>query len=78
MRQEINLHASQDARDRIVDCVDPAGTCFREGQARTREAVTTLNQVSELAAACAPSYVTLPLSTRIAAIEACVLHNLPH
>lgn len=34
-----NLSAGQ-ARDTLIDCVDPAGTCYKDGQERTGEAVT--------------------------------------
>lgn len=76
IRQEINLHTSKDVRDRIVDCVDPAGQCYKDGQARTAKIVGDLNRVSGLAAACAPNFVSLPLPHRIVAIQRCIRRNL--
>jgi hypothetical protein len=34
-----NLSAGQ-ARDTLIDCVDPAGNCYKDGQERTGQAVT--------------------------------------
>lgn len=38
---------------RLVDCTTPTGTCYRDAQARTGEAVGSINDVVILAAACA-------------------------
>jgi hypothetical protein len=37
----------------IKSCTDPAGQCFKDGQARTGEAVASINEVIIYAAACA-------------------------
>jgi hypothetical protein len=70
------LQGSENARNLIIDCVTPTGKCFREGQARTGAAIQSINQVSILAAACAPDYVTLPLAQRTDAIKACIVRGL--
>ena len=66
------LNGSHAARDLIIDCVQPTGKCYQDGQARTAKAIGSINEVSVLAAACAPNYVNLPLPQRVAAIEACI------
>lgn len=70
------LGGSKKARDLIIDCVRPTGQCYRDGQKRTAAAISSINQVSILAAACAPNYVNLPLPERTAAIKACIVRGL--
>jgi len=71
------LDTAAQQRDQLADCIQPTGKCFKDGQARTGEAVGSINQVSVLAAACAPDYVSLPLPQRTAAIRACIVRGLP-
>ncbi len=71
------LVSAQRSRNQLADCIQPTGRCFREGQARTGAAVASLNQVTVLAAVCAPDYARLPLPARTKAIEACIVAQLP-
>lgn len=71
-----DLHSGEGTRKTIADCVKPTGTCFRDAQQRTARVVGSINQVSGLAAACAPNYVNLPLTQRVAAIQHCIARNL--
>ncbi|MDQ6938257.1 MAG: hypothetical protein M3140_11205, partial [Actinomycetota bacterium] len=48
------LVSAAHSRNQLADCIQPTGRCFREGQARTGAAVASLNQVTVLAAVCAP------------------------
>ena len=61
----------------IKSCTQPSGSCYQDGQRRTAGAVSSINQVIVLAAACSvglPSGLTV--TTREAAIERCVHHRL--
>jgi len=71
------LVSAQHSRNQLADCIQPTGRCFQEGQARTGKAVGSINQITVLAAACAPDYVRMPLPARQKAIEACILARLP-
>lgn len=42
----------QDQADRIIDCTDPGGKCFAEGQRRTAESIASINIVSQFAVIC--------------------------
>lgn len=42
----------KDLARRIVSCTEPTGQCFKDGQARTGEAVASINQVVIYAVAC--------------------------
>lgn len=78
-RQQIANDNSTHARHLIVDCVQPStdpDTCYAKGQAQTAKILGDVTQISALAAACAPDYVQLPLSTRVVAIEKCILDGL--
>lgn len=63
-------------REVLIDCVQPSGTCYKKGQQSTAKIVGTVTQVSVLAAACAPDYVHLPVTSRIVAIERCIRKGL--
>lgn len=56
----------------ILDCTDPTGECFQQGQARTAEAVGNINRVVVLAAACA----RVPDNDTQEEIEDCVKQGL--
>lgn len=61
----------------IKSCVEPTGACYRDGQRRTAGAVSSINQVIVLAAACSVGLPPgLTVTTREAAIERCVHHRL--
>jgi hypothetical protein len=55
--------------DRIVDCTDPAGKCFQEGQDRTKVTIDGLNRITLLAAYC--SSKTPPYAT-VAEVRKCI------
>lgn len=38
---------------RLQDCTTPGGKCFKEGQARTGNAVVQISEISKIAAVCA-------------------------
>lgn len=71
-----NLDSGKSVRKTLLDCVQPTGVCYKQGQEQTAKLVGNLNQVSVLAAACAPDYVRLPLPARIVAIEKCIRRGL--
>lgn len=52
----------------LLDCTTPEGQCYRDGQARTGEAIGTINEVTILAAAC----VKIPTNNTEAEIRACI------
>lgn len=68
-----DLSAGHDARDQIVDCVQPTGTCYQQGQARTAQILTSVNEQGVIRAACAQEEIKVePISRRIDAIQACI------
>lgn len=43
---------------RIIDCTEPGGECFEEGQERTAEAVGSINTVTGLSIVCGQRFTT--------------------
>lgn len=66
------LEEVQRGTDRIIDCTDPEGTCYAEGQKRTSEVVGSLNEVTVVASACAAGFADLAMPARVTATRACV------
>lgn len=56
----------------ILDCTNPSGKCFQNGQSRTADAVGNINKVVVLAAACA----RVPDNDTQEEIEGCVKKGL--
>lgn len=71
---------NQAVLDTIQDCTQPAGACYKRGQKQTASAVSDINRVIILAAACASSGLPPDLSVaeRQAAIQSCVISRLAH
>lgn len=65
------------ASDRILDCTDPNGQCYRDSQARTAQAVGDINRVIVLAAACSVGLdPDVSVKARQIAIQGCVIQRL--
>lgn len=63
--------------DRILDCTEPSGDCFKASQKRTARAVGDINEVIVLAAACSAGLPDdMSVAQRQAHISTCVLHRL--
>lgn len=63
--------------ERVLDCTEPKGQCFQDGQARTADAVANINQVIILASACAVGLDSdLSVEDRQGEIQACVIDRL--
>jgi hypothetical protein len=61
----------------IEDCTQPAGTCYRRGQSQTASAVSSINRVVVLAAACSVGLShDLSVVQRQQAIQSCVISRL--
>lgn len=61
----------------INGCVDPDGSCYKQGQRRTAGAVADINRVVILAAACSVGLSPdMAVVERQAAIQSCVLERL--
>jgi predicted metalloprotease len=58
--------------DKVLDCTDPEGECYREGQERTKQVVADIGKVSAYAAACAD----LPGRQTEVEVYQCVLDRL--
>lgn len=54
--------------DRVLDCTDPEGECFKRGQARTADVITTLNLGTVYAVFC----VNRNPGASIEAVQRCV------
>lgn len=65
------------ASDRILDCTDPDGQCYKDSQARTAKAVGDINRVIVLAAACSVGVPRdMTVAERQAEISSCVINRL--
>lgn len=74
--QLVRIASSNEALNRrMLDCTQPTGTCYREGQSRTGAAIATINEVTVAAAFCAK---TLPPSASLAALRECIQRQAPH
>jgi tRNA G18 (ribose-2'-O)-methylase SpoU len=59
--KELNTQ-NKEILDRIVDCTDPKGVCFQQGQDRTKDTINVLNRITLLAAYCSsktPPYASV-------------------
>lgn len=65
-------------RAQIRDCITPQGQCYKDGQKRTGEVLSTVNKIIVLAAACAPNYVSVDLPHRTVLIQKCIEEGLTH
>ena len=64
-----------DTTNRIKDCTDPKGKCYRDGQARTGDAIASINAAQIAAIACSQELTARTAAeavARNAAIAACV------
>lgn len=65
------------ASERILDCTDPEGECYQQGRKQTADAVSDVNRVVVLAAACSIGLDRdLPVSRRQIIIQDCVIERL--
>lgn len=65
------------ASDRIIDCTEPTGDCYKDGQRRTAQAVGNINRVIVLAAACSVGLdPALDVAERQTEIQSCVIERL--
>ena len=44
---------AQETNEQILDCLDPAGQCYKDSRASTDETVASINEISQYAAVCA-------------------------
>jgi hypothetical protein len=66
-----------ESADRILDCTDSTGDCYKRNQARTAQVVGDLNRVIVLAAACSVGLdPDLSVDQRQISIQGCVLDRL--
>ena len=71
------LEASQRTLDRVNDCTQPSGECFKRGQEQTAKAVGDINRVVVLAAACSVGLdQKLGIDERQSQISSCVIDRL--
>ncbi len=45
--------AAQSTNDQILDCLDPAGQCYKDSQKRSGQTVASINEITYYAAVCA-------------------------
>lgn len=69
-------HRVQDTNARIADCTSPAGVCYRDGQARTGQAVGALERAEVYVAECARRFPGGSGPAFDAELEACVVGKL--
>lgn len=63
--------------NRILDCTEPEGDCYKDGQRRTAKAVGDINRVIVLAAACSVGLdQNLTVDERQTEIQSCVIDRL--
>lgn len=63
--------------DRILDCTEPQGQCFKRSQERTAKAVGDINRVIVLAAACSVGLDRgMTVDQRQIQIQQCVIDRL--
>lgn len=60
--------AAQETNDRILDCLDPDGGCYKDSQQRSTDTVASINRIAEYAAVCADR----PGSQSLQAIRLCI------
>jgi hypothetical protein len=72
------INAAKETLERVIDCTEPGGECYGDGQKRTAEAVADIGQVSVYASACAvdPALLEQSLEQRADSIEKCVTRLL--
>lgn len=63
--------------NRILDCTDPSGECFKQGQRRTAKAVGDINAASLLVVVCALQVPNgTPLNEALDQVSTCVAKRL--
>lgn len=63
--------------DRVLDCTEPTGQCYKDSQAQTAKAVGDINRVVILASACSIGLdPKMPVVARQNVIQACVIERL--
>lgn len=63
--------------DRILDCTNPEGQCYKDSQKRTAQAVGDINRVIVLAAACSVGLDReMSVERRQIVIQECVINRL--
>lgn len=75
----ITVYTGAQTRGTLLDCVEPGGQCFKEGQDRTGDYIGDINKISVLAAACAqdPAVIGEPrMAVRIKLTQECVENGL--
>lgn len=74
-----NAWEGRESRYLIIDCVEPQGQCFREGQERTGNVVKSINDVAIAAAVCAeePKIKSEPdRAARIVLMRECIQDSI--
>lgn len=69
---------TQTRRD-LLDCVEPSGKCFKEGQKRTGQVVASLNDVTVAAAVCSEADEVRrepDMARRIMLVKRCIQENM--
>lgn len=46
-------NAAQDTNEQILDCLDPAGQCYKDSQKRSSQSIASINEITYYAAVCA-------------------------
>ena len=59
---------SQSTNEKILDCLDPGGQCYRESQQRSAQFIASINEISQYAAVCADK----PGSQSLEEIRRCI------
>ena len=71
------LNYSHAALNAIKDCTQPSGQCYQRSQKATGDAVSNINRVIILAAACASGlHPGMTVDQRQSAIQQCVIERL--
>lgn len=60
--------SAQSTNEQVLDCLDPAGECFKRSQENTGNVVASINEITQYAAVCADR----PGAQSLVEIRACV------
>jgi hypothetical protein len=72
--QLVKISQSNEALNKVMlDCTQPTGKCFKDGQARTGVAIQNINEVTIAASYCAK---TVPQDSSIAVLRNCIEREL--
>jgi hypothetical protein len=66
----------QETRTRLLDCTDPNGQCYKDGQARSGAIVKSLNDNQKTVVTIAAYCAKQPVNQTLEQIEACVNKEL--